>query len=216
MLLKKLPKKLNLEIFDESLIKARPLFGVDEVGRGCLAGPVVAAAVCLQNNTNLEELTDSKLLSEKRRDELGPLIQSEHAWAIGFATVEEIDQINILWASMLAMQRAVLNLEEKLGKKAAHILVDGNRKIPKLEREQTALVKGDLRAKSISAASIVAKVYRDEWMRKISEEHPQYGFAKHKGYPSPVHKQAIQDYGITSWHRKTFKGVKEFTTSKGL
>jgi ribonuclease HII len=187
-----------------------PIVGVDEVGRGCIAGPVFAAAVCLKSNHNLEFFTDSKLLSEKRREELSPVILSQHYVGIGSASVEEIDEINILQASLLAMKRAVENLEKEMGQKAGHILVDGNQKIPRFDRKQTTIIKGDLRCAPISAASIVAKVARDHLMKDYAQEWPAYGFEKHKGYGSEFHRTVVSKIGPSPCHRKTFKGVKEF------
>lgn len=187
-----------------------PIVGVDEVGRGCLAGPVVASAVCLQSNLYQSEMTDSKLLSEKRREELAPLLCQAHWFGLGSASVEEIDELNILQASLLAMKRAVENLEEKMGQKSGHILVDGNMKIPDLSRKQTTIIKGDLRVLPISAASIIAKAHRDGLMRTYAQEYPQYGFEKHKGYGSESHRKAIENWGPTDIHRASFKGVKEY------
>jgi ribonuclease HII len=183
-----------------------PVIGVDEVGRGCLAGPVYAAAVCFRSDVLQDLVTDSKLISEKRREELAEVILQAHHVGIGFATVEEIDEINILNASLLAMKRAV----EKLPFASGHILVDGNKKIPGLERyQQTTIVKGDLRVAPISAASIVAKVTRDRLMKELGVQYPQYGFEVHKGYSTPAHKQNISAVGPCLHHRKSFAGVKE-------
>lgn len=182
---------------------------MDEVGRGCLAGHVFAAAVCLRDDELSGALTDSKLISESRRSELSSLIIEHHDFGIGTASVDEIDQINILQASLLAMKRAVLELEDKIGKQAGHVLIDGNQRIPLLQRNQTTIVKGDLRCLPISAASIVAKVARDTYMQKESLRYPGYGFEKHKGYASEFHRKAIEKLGPSLIHRKTFKGVKE-------
>lgn len=183
-----------------------PVIGVDEVGRGCLAGPVYAAAVILKTDDLNELVTDSKLLTEERREELAEIICQNHHVGIGFATVEEIDQINILQASLLAMKRAI----EQLGVTTGHVLVDGNQKIPNLAGfEQSTIVKGDLRAAPISAASIVAKVTRDRLMKELGEKYPQYGFQEHKGYSTPVHKTSIETHGPCRVHRKSFAGVKE-------
>jgi ribonuclease HII len=198
--------------FDWKTLRPQPVIGVDEVGRGCLAGPVYAAACVLQSDLHVEHLTDSKLISESRREKLSPLIQSAHSVCIASATVEEIDELNILWAAMLAMQRAVLDLTQSLSLKEAVILVDGNTRIPDLpERfQQITLVKGDLRASPISAASIVAKVARDQRMKELGREFPAYGFEKHKGYASAIHRKAIAEKGPTIWHRRSFSGVKEY------
>nr|BFD59740.1 ribonuclease HII [Bdellovibrio sp. CKG001]BFD63104.1 ribonuclease HII [Bdellovibrio sp. HM001] len=184
-----------------------PIIGVDEVGRGCLAGPVYAAAVIFKSEALSDLVTDSKLISEKRRDEMAELILQEHHVGIGFATVEEIDELNILNASLLAMKRAV----EKLGVKSGHVLVDGNKKIPNLRGfEQTTVVKGDLRVAPISAASIVAKVTRDRLMKDLGAQYPHYGFEVHKGYSTPIHKQSIVTHGPCVAHRRSFAGVKEY------
>lgn len=183
-----------------------PVIGVDEVGRGCLAGPVYAAAVIFKSESLSDLVTDSKLLSEERREELAELILREHHVGIGSASVEEIDEINILQASLLAMKRAI----ENLGVKAGHVLVDGNMRIPGLNGfEQTPVVKGDLRVAPISAASIVAKVTRDRLMKELGVKFPVYGFEAHKGYSTPVHKQSIVTHGPCEVHRRSFAGVKE-------
>ncbi len=180
---------------------------MDEAGRGCLFGRVYAAAVILKSNQDLKHYTDSKLLSEPRREELFESILTHHQGSIAFAEVEEIDSLNILWASMLAMKRAV----EGLGVSVGHVLVDGNRVIPKLERLlQTAVVKGDLRAKPIGAASILAKVARDRYVREQAKIFPGYGLETHKGYGTPEHVAAIGRMGPTWLHRKGFSGVREY------
>jgi ribonuclease HII len=199
-----------LEKIDWKTFSPAPVVGVDEVGRGCLAGPVYAAAACLRSDEWVSALTDSKLLSEKRREELAPLILQSHDVAVGFASVEEIDAINILQASLLAMKRAVEALELQMGRKAGRILVDGNMTIPNLPRPQTTLISGDLRCSPISAASIVAKVARDRLMKELGTQFPHYGFESHKGYASPTHKKAIEKWGPCHLHRKTFAGVKEW------
>lgn len=187
-----------------------PVVGVDEVGRGCLAGPVYAAAVCLKSEEHVEGLTDSKLISESRREKLSPLIKAAHWVSIASASVEEIDELNILQASLLAMKRAVEELEQQMGQRVGHVVVDGNFRIPDLQRKQTPLVKGDLRCAPISAASIVAKVARDHLMKELGVVYPGYELEAHKGYASPKHKQAIQSLGPTPIHRKSFSGVKEY------
>lgn len=188
-----------------------PVFGVDEVGRGCLAGPVYAAALSLRSDMHLGLLTDSKLLSEKRRESIAPLLREEHDWFVASASIEEIDELNILQASLLAMKRAVEGLALKIGISPGHILVDGTFKIPGLlSLKQTPIVKGDLRAEPISAASIIAKVHRDQVMRELAEVYPQYDFLKNKGYGSEKHRKAIEVYGPTPCHRKSFSGVREF------
>jgi ribonuclease HII len=201
--------EIIFEKIDWKKFSPGPVVGVDEVGRGCLAGPVYAAAVCLKDDSVVAALTDSKLLSEKKREELMPLILSHHWVGVGFATVEEIDSINILQASLLAMKRAVGNLEIAMGCPTGHLLVDGNMKVPGLTMKQTTLVKGDLRCAPISAASIVAKVTRDRLMKDLGREFPSYGFEGHKGYAAPTHKKAIEAVGPCIHHRRSFAGVKE-------
>ncbi len=184
-----------------------------------MAGPVYAAAVSLRSEAHLDKLTDSKLISEKRREVISPMILEAHDVCIASASVDEIDEINILQASLLAMRRAVLGLAETLKVQTGHILVDGNQKIPGLQGfQQTTFVKGDLRVAPISAASIVAKVARDRLMIELGKEFPQYAFESHKGYASEVHRQAIAGFGPTSHHRKTFAGVREhlFSGSRTL
>lgn len=178
--------------------------GVDEVGRGPLVGDVVTAAVILDANNPIQGLTDSKKLSEKKREALFPQIQQKAlAWAIGRCCPEEIDQLNILHATMLAMSRAV----EALSVKPEFVLVDGNR-VPQLAMPSQAVVKGDLRVAEISAASILAKVVRDNEMLELDKQYPQFGFAQHKGYPTKAHLAAIEEYGVIEQHRKSFKPVK--------
>lgn len=180
--------------------------GTDEVGRGPLVGNVVAAAVILDPSVKIEGLTDSKKLSEKKREALFPIIM-EKALAIGIgeASPTEIDEINILWASMLAMERAVANLKIEPNM----VLVDGNR-IPKnLGIPAISVVKGDARVEEISAASIVAKVIRDRQLIELDQKYPQYGFASHKGYPTAAHLEAINKYGLLPEYRKSFGPVKK-------
>lgn len=180
--------------------------GTDEVGRGPLVGNVVAAAIILDPSVKIEGLTDSKKLSEKKREALFPIIM-EKALAIGIgeASPAEIDEINILWASMLAMERAVANLKIEPNM----VLVDGNR-IPKnLGIPAISVVKGDARVEEISAASIVAKVIRDRQLIELDQEYPQYGFASHKGYPTVAHLEAINKYGLLPEYRKSFGPVKK-------
>jgi ribonuclease HII len=204
---KKSPSKLILPKIDWQEFSPAPIIGVDEVGRGCLAGPVYAAAVIFRSEALHDLVTDSKLLSEKRREELAEQILKEHHVGIGSASVDEIDELNILNAALLAMKRAV----QKLGVASGHVLVDGNKKIPHLRGfEQSTIVKGDLRVAPISAASIVAKVTRDRLMKEMGVRYPVYGFEVHKGYSTPVHKQSIVQHGPCIEHRKTFAGVKEF------
>ncbi|EJF9955355.1 ribonuclease HII [Vibrio parahaemolyticus] len=179
--------------------------GVDEVGRGPLVGDVVTAAVILDPNNPIEGLNDSKKLSEKKRLALLPEIKEKAlAWAVGRCSPEEIDELNILQATMVAMQRAIagLNVQPDL------VLIDGNR-CPELPMDSQAVVKGDLRVAEISAASIIAKVVRDQEMEELDKQHPQFGFAKHKGYPTKAHFEAIEQHGVISEHRKSFKPVKK-------
>ena len=187
----------------------KPIIGVDEVGRGCLAGPVYAAAVILSENFDTSGLKDSKKLSEKQREKLCTRILKTCCVGIGFATVKEIEKMNILWASLLAMRRAV----DSLAKKSAHVLVDGNKKIPGLGLVQTSLIQGDMRADPVAAASIVAKVHRDQLMKRLEDKYPGYGFAEHKGYGTVLHKQAIREKGVLDIHRSGFRSVKEYQWS---
>lgn len=199
------------EPFEWQGLLPAPVIGVDEVGRGCLAGPVFAAAVILPSDFAVEGITDSKLLSESRRETLAELIHAHAHVGIGFASVGEIDRLNILQASFLAMRRAI----ENLGVGTGHVIVDGNQRIPALEGfRQTTVIKGDLRATPIGAASIVAKVERDNLMKRLGEKYPLYGFGKHKGYASPVHLAAIQANGPCVHHRSTFAGVREHWTDQ--
>ena len=189
------------------LEKGRIECGVDEAGRGCLAGPVFAAAVILPEDFENELLNDSKQLTEKQRYELRPIIEAQAiAYAVGIVFPDEIDRINILNASFLAMTRAV----ESLIVKPEHLLIDGNRFKSKLLIPFTTIVKGDGKMMSIAAASVLAKTYRDDYMNKIAEEYPQYDWLENKGYPTAKHRDAIAQHGITPYHRLTFKGVKEF------
>ena len=176
--------------------------GCDEAGRGCLAGAVYAAAVILPPDFHNEDLNDSKQLSEKKRYALRPLIEKEAvAWAVGVVTPEEIDKINILNASFLAMHRAI----EQLKVKPEHLLIDGNRFTPYEGIPHTTVVKGDGKYLSIAAASILAKTYRDDYMDRLAEEFPQYSWKENKGYPTKAHREAIRQYGITPYHRKSFQ-----------
>ncbi len=174
--------------------------GIDEAGRGPLAGPVCAAAVILPPDCDIPGLNDSKKLSEKKRETLFPVIQEKAlAFGIGWATAEEIDRVNILQATFLAMARAV----EALPAPADYALVDGNR-MPPLPIPGETIVKGDATSASIAAASILAKVSRDRLLRQLDEEHPEYGFAKHKGYGTKAHYEAIRKYGLLPEHRRSF------------
>lgn len=176
--------------------------GCDEAGRGCLAGPVFAAAVILPHDFRHNELNDSKQLSQKKREKLRLEIEKEAiSWAIGFCSPEEIDNINILNASFLAMHRAV----EKLSKLPGHLLIDGNRFRPFPGIPHTCIVKGDGKYLSIAAASVLAKTYRDDLMEKLHIEYPNYFWNSNKGYPTLSHRKAIIKHGITEYHRKTFR-----------
>lgn len=187
------------------MIDTHLIAGVDEVGRGPLAGAVVAAAVILDPENPVEGLLDSKMLSEAKRQKLDPIIRERAlAFCIAEASVEEIDEINILHASMLAMKRAV----EGLGVEPKLVLVDGNR-CPDLAYPSQAVIKGDQKILSISAASIIAKVYRDQQMMDLHAAHPQFGFDRHKGYPTAQHRAAIIEFGITPLHRQSFAPVKK-------
>ena len=176
--------------------------GCDEAGRGCLAGPVFAAAVILPSDFSSELLNDSKKLTEKQRYELRPIIESAAlAWAVGLYTNEEIDEVNILNASIFSMHRAL----DQLSVHPEHIIVDGNRFKPYKNIPYTTVVKGDGKYLSIAAASVLAKTYRDDFMLALHEEYPEYGWNQNKGYPTSIHRNAIQKYGITPFHRKSFR-----------
>ncbi len=174
--------------------------GVDEAGRGPLAGPVYAAAVILPQGLVIEGLNDSKKLSEKKRELLyDKVIENAIAWSVGIATEQEIDEVNILQATYLAMRRAVEGLEVK----ADYALIDGNR-MPPLSIDGETVIKGDALSMSIAAASIIAKVSRDRFMLEIDKEYPEYQFSKHKGYGTALHYEMIEKYGISPVHRRSF------------
>ncbi len=176
--------------------------GTDEAGRGCLAGPVTAAAVILPNDFFLKELNDSKQLSEKTREKIRPIIETE-AIAFHFEHIEPeiIDKINILNASIFAMQESI----KKLNPIPEYIIVDGNRFKPVLDIPFQCIIKGDSKYKSIAAASVLAKTYRDDYMNKIHEEFPMYHWNKNKGYPTKEHREAIAKFGVTKYHRISFR-----------
>jgi len=175
--------------------------GCDEAGRGCLAGPVYAAAVILPHNFYNPLLNDSKQLSEKQRETLRPVIEKEAiAWALGIVTHKEVDEINVLNASYLAMHRAV----EKLKVVPEFLIIDGNRFKKYKDIEHECIVKGDGKYFSIAAASVLAKTYRDDYMRGIAQDFPKYGWEQNKGYPTKAHREAIRKYGTTCHHRLTF------------
>ena len=182
--------------------------GCDEAGRGPLAGPVYAAAVILPPDFRHPFLNDSKQLTERQRDELRPIIEREAvAWAVEAVQAEEIDRINILWASVTGMQRAVLRLDPQ----PAFLLIDGNRFRPFGRfgfKDYRTVVHGDATFASIAAASILAKTHRDAFMREIAAQYPEYGWDRNMGYPTPEHIDAIRRHGYTPWHRKSFH-VKE-------
>ncbi|GJM27854.1 MAG: ribonuclease HII [Cyclobacteriaceae bacterium] len=176
--------------------------GCDEAGRGCLAGPVVAAAVILPRNYQHDTLNDSKTLTKNQRINL--LDEIKHnalGWAIGIASHQEIDKINILNASYLAMHRAI----DKLKRRPQHLLIDGNRFNPYQDIPHRCIVKGDSKYFSIAAASVLAKTFRDGLMEKLSEDHPQYHWHTNVGYPTKAHRSAIRDFGITQYHRRSFQ-----------
>jgi len=190
--------------------------GVDEAGRGPLAGSVYAAAVILDPSQPIQGLADSKKLTEKKRDLLSVEIkQKALAWGIAYCTCQEIDEINILQASLLAMKRAVAALQAQfnINSHMGEILVqvDGN-KTPNISLPCEAIVKGDSKVQAISAASILAKVARDAELYELDKQYPQYGFAKHKGYPSPAHLLALQAHGICPQHRLSYAPVKKLFT----
>lgn len=183
--------------------------GCDEAGRGCLAGPVFAAAVILPEDFHCDELNDSKQLSEKERQELRTIIEENAlCFAVESCSPQEIDEMNILWASVKAMHRALIRLHTP----PKHILVDGNRFRPFSNITHTCVVKGDAKYCSIAAASILAKTYRDEYMQQLHETYPVYGWNRNKGYPTKVHREAIARYGITPYHRKSFRLVEQQLT----
>lgn len=200
--------QMDLWEIEDSLLDKGVICGVDEAGRGPLAGPVCAAAVILPPHTDIPGLNDSKKLTDKRRRELFPIIQEQAiAYGIAFATEQEIDELNILQATFLAMRRAVEQLEGK----ADFALIDGNRE-PELAIPVMTVVKGDSRSANIAAASILAKVTRDEYMEKLAMEYPQYGFEVHKGYPTKRHYAALTEFGPSPVHRQTF--LKKFYGQK--
>jgi ribonuclease HII len=194
-----------LPYFNKNTIEA----GCDEAGRGCLAGPVFAAAVILPSGFKSDLLNDSKKLTEKQRNKLRPLIEKEAlAWAVEAVSNEEIDEVNILNASFLAMNRAVKKLEIV----PEHLLIDGNRFRTQSKIPFTCMIKGDGRFLSIAAASVLAKTYRDDFMKKIHEEFPNYDWNKNKGYPTKKHREGIKLHGVTKYHRMTFRLLNEQLT----
>lgn len=195
-------RKKLLSFYNKNIIEA----GCDEAGRGCLAGPVFAAAVILPPDFENELLNDSKQLSEKLRYQLRPIIEKEAlAWAVEMVDNHEIDEVNILNASFLAMNKAVVKLKIQ----PQHLLIDGNRFRPQTKIPFTCMVKGDGRFYSIAAASVLAKTYRDDFMQEIHEEIPIYDWNSNKGYPTKKHRAAIKKYGITKYHRMSFRLLDE-------
>jgi ribonuclease HII len=191
-----------LPYFNANTIEA----GCDEAGRGCLAGPVIAAAVILRPDFENDILNDSKILTEKQRHNLRPIIEKEAlAWAIEAVSNNEIDEVNILNASFLAMNRAVARLKIQ----PEHLLIDGNRFRTQTKIPYTCMIKGDGRFLSIAAASVLAKTYRDDFMIKIHDEFPDYNWQQNKGYPTIKHRNAIREFGVTRYHRKTFRLLNE-------
>ena len=186
-----------LPYLNKGLIEA----GCDEAGRGCLAGAVYAAAVILPPDFQCELLNDSKQLTERQRYQLRPIIEQEAvAWAVGIVSPEEIDKINILNASFLAMHRAIDGLQVR----PQHLLIDGNRFRKYKDLPHTTVVKGDGKLMSIAAASVLAKTYRDDYMNALHKEYPHYDWDKNKGYPTKAHREAVAQHGTTPYHRLTF------------
>ncbi len=187
--------------------------GVDEAGRGPLVGSVVAGAVVLDPSNPIQGLKDSKKLTSARREFLyEQIIERAKAWGLGEASPAEIDEINILQATMLAMRRAIEDLVNRLGAWPDKALIDGNR-CPELPIAAEAIIKGDTKVPAISAASIIAKVTRDRQMQILHEQHPQYGFAQHMGYPTEAHFAALQQYGACAEHRRSFSPVRKVLES---
>ena len=209
-----MPSKKSYKAAEQTRFSWDPvglMAGVDEAGRGPLAGPVVAAAVILDDSKRIRGLADSKVLTPLQRDRLYDLIREKAlCCAIGEASVEEIDTLNILHATMLAMKRAV----EGLRLKPVKVLVDGNR-LPQWDVLAEAIIGGDAKVKSISAASILAKVHRDRLCQTLDQEFPHYGFAAHKGYGTPEHLQALRQHGACRHHRKFFGPVAATFTTPG-
>lgn len=193
-------------MLESHLYKGKVEAGCDEAGRGCLAGSVFAAAVIFDENYKNEELNDSKQLTDKQRKKLRKIIERDAiAWAVGIVTPEEIDRINILNASILAMHRAL----DQLKIRPEAVIVDGNRFKQYKQLPYTTVVKGDGKYLSIAAASILAKTYRDDYMDELDKKYPNYHWLSNKGYPTKEHREAIRQYGITPFHRKTFNMLED-------
>lgn len=206
--------------FDIKKSQKGQIIGTDEAGRGPGAGPVCAAAVffpSIDKNLTLllKDLDDSKKLTEKKREELFEIIIQNSIYSIHFSSVEEIEKLNILQASLLAMKKSVLEVQKLATLEKPHILIDGHQLIPKFDLSQEFIIKGDAKSASIAAASILAKVSRDRFMIELDEKYPQYNFKKHKGYLTKEHLEAIDKYGLTPFHRKLFLR-KHFEKSKQL
>lgn len=200
-------------MLQQYLIEGRIEAGCDEAGRGCLAGPVTAAAVILPAGWSHELINDSKQLTERQREALRPIIEREAlAWAVAMVSPQEIDHINILKASITAMHRAI----DQLTVRPEALLIDGNRFYKYQDIPHTTIVKGDGKMLSIAAASILAKTHRDEYMRRIAQDYPQYGWDGNKGYPTPAHRAAIAAHGTTPHHRMTFQLLPQPTLFDGI
>ncbi|MBQ0120303.1 MAG: ribonuclease HII [Bacteroidales bacterium] len=200
-------------MLQQYLIEGRIEAGCDEAGRGCLAGPVTAAAVILPAGWSHELINDSKQLTERQREALRPIIEREAlAWAVAMVSPQEIDRINILKASITAMHRAI----DQLTVRPEALLIDGNRFYKYQDIPHTTIVKGDGKMLSIAAASILAKTHRDEYMRRIAQDYPQYGWDGNKGYPTPAHRAAIAAHGTTPHHRMTFQLLPQPTLFDGI
>jgi len=200
LLIEKKKNKLNYKI----------IAGVDEAGRGPWAGPVFSAAVILNDNNIPEEINDSKKLSEKKRNNIYLEIISNHTYGLGLAEVDEIDELNILGATLLSMERAINNLTVN----PDFVLIDGSHK-PKIEIDSESIIKGDTKSLSIAAASIIAKVERDKFMRKLDGKFPAYNWKKNKGYGTKDHQNALNKYGVTKYHRKSFSPVRKILSLQG-
>lgn len=201
---KNIEKEMIISLHDFDTNIGEEIIGVDEAGRGPLAGPVVAAAVKIKDyNSELDEINDSKQLSEKKREKLYDVVKEHFYIGIGVADSKEIDEINILNATFLAMRRALENLKKECSGEYL-VLVDGNFKIREYKGRQEPVIKGDGKSLSIAAASIIAKVTRDRIMREEAIKYPLYGFEKHKGYGTKQHRDAIEKYGVLEMHRKSF------------